>query len=96
MLPQSKATPAAAWPARRGLPYPLAVGALALLAGTILAACQPRTVALSGADPADPAVRIAPVRTSAVTAPYAPLRPVAPAAWGQRNESGAPRAEPSR
>jgi len=96
MLPQSKATPAAAWPARRGLPYPLAVGALALLAGTILAACQPRTVALSGADPADPAARVAPVCTSEVTAPYASLRPAAPSAWGRPNDSVAPRSEPSR
>ena len=96
MLPQSKATPAAAWPARCGLPFSRVASALALLAATGLAACQPRTVALAGADPADPAVSVAPVHTSAATAPYTSLRPVAPAAWGQRNEPGAPRSEPSR
>ncbi|MGC2776699.1 MAG: hypothetical protein WA418_13820, partial [Bradyrhizobium sp.] len=70
MLSQSKATSAAACPARRALPFPVRPSALALLAAFSLAACQPRTVALSGADPADPGARVAPVRTSAVTAPF--------------------------
>ncbi|WP_035640146.1 hypothetical protein, partial [Bradyrhizobium sp. ORS 375] len=67
-----------------------------LLLATSLAACQPRTIALAGPDPADPAARVAPVRTSAVTSPYTPLRPVAPSAWGSRDGAGPPRAEPSR
>ncbi|UFZ07790.1 hypothetical protein LQG66_16430 [Bradyrhizobium ontarionense] len=96
MLSQPKATPAAVCPARCGLPFPIRPSTLALLAAFSLAACQPRTVALSGADPADPAARVAPVRTSAVTAPSTSLRPVAPAAWGQRNDAGTPRPEPSR
>ncbi|MGJ5206761.1 hypothetical protein [Bradyrhizobium sp. HKCCYLR20261] len=90
MLPQPKATPAAA--ARRSLPFSYLPIAAALVAATALAACQPRTVALSGADPADPSARVAPVRTSAVVAPYTPLRPAAPTRWGQRD----PRSEPSR
>jgi hypothetical protein len=96
MLSQPKATPAAACPARCGLPFPIRPSALALLAAFSLVACQPRTVALSGADPADPTARVAPLRNSAVTAPSASLRPVAPAAWGQRNDADAPRPAPSR
>jgi len=96
MLSQSTATPAAAYPARRKRPFPVLTSALTLLAATSVGACQPRTVALSGADPADPAARVAPVRTSEVTAPYASLRPAAPSAWGRSNESVAPRSEPSR
>ncbi|MGJ4886261.1 MULTISPECIES: hypothetical protein [unclassified Bradyrhizobium] len=96
MLSQSRATPAAACPARRSLPFSVVAGALTLLAATSLAACQPRTVALAGADPADPAANAAPVRMSGVVGPYTPLRPAAPAAWGQRTDPGAPRPEPSR
>ncbi|MGJ4892038.1 hypothetical protein ACQR1Y_27865 [Bradyrhizobium sp. HKCCYLRH3099] len=92
MLSHPKATPAAARPARRSLPFPCLPIAVILVAATALAACQPRTVALSGADPADPSARVAPVRTSAVVAPYTPLRPAAPTRWGQRD----PRSEPSR
>ncbi|CCD98100.1 hypothetical protein [Bradyrhizobium sp. STM 3809] len=94
MLSQSPATPAAAHAARRGLPFLLLNGAGLLLAAASLAACQPRTIAVAGADPADPAARVAPVRTSTVTSPYMPLRPTAPAAWGPRD--GVPRSEPSR
>ncbi|GLH78544.1 hypothetical protein SSBR45G_34530 [Bradyrhizobium sp. SSBR45G] len=61
-----------------------------------LSACQPRTVALSGPDPADPAARAAPMRAASATAPYTSLRPVAPAAWGPRSDPGEPRSEPSR
>ena len=95
MLSRTEAMSACAYPARRGLTSPLLPGALALLAVS-LAACQPRTVALAGADPADPTAGIAAVRTSAVTAPYTPLRPAAPAAWGQRNDPVAPRTQPDR
>ncbi len=80
MLSQSRATPAAACPARRSLPFSVVASALTLLAATSLAACQPRTVALAGADPADPAANAAPVRMSGVVGPYTPLRPAAPAA----------------
>ncbi|XUM24410.1 hypothetical protein ACRAVF_15185 [Bradyrhizobium oligotrophicum S58] len=96
MLSQSMATPAAACPARRSLPFSVAVSALTLLAAASLTACQPRTVALAGVDPADPAANVAPVRMSRVVGPYTPLRPAAPAAWGQRTDPGAPRPEPSR
>ncbi|MGJ4929005.1 hypothetical protein ACQR1I_05100 [Bradyrhizobium sp. HKCCYLS2038] len=94
MLSHFRATRAAACQARRGRPSRIGPSAAVLLAALSLAACQPRTVALSGADPADPAAAVAPLRTSAVTAPYTPLRPVAPSAWGPRD--GAPRSEPSR
>ncbi|CAL75406.1 conserved hypothetical protein [Bradyrhizobium sp. ORS 278] len=88
MLSQSRATPAAR--AARPTPsYPVLPSAIALLAALSLAGCQPRTIALAGADPADPAAHVAPVRTSAVVTPYTPLRPTTPAAWG-------PRSEPSR
>ncbi|WP_315787660.1 MULTISPECIES: hypothetical protein [unclassified Bradyrhizobium] len=93
MLSHLKATPAAARPARRSLPFSCLSIAATLVAATALAACQPRTVALSGADPADPSARVAPVRTSAVIAPYTSLRPAAPTGWGR---SSAPRSEPSR
>lgn len=96
MLPQPKATPAAAHAARRSLPFPRLPIAVTLLVATALAGCQPRTVALSAADPADPAARVAPVRTSAVIAPYTPLRPTAPTSWGQRGEPSALPSAPSR
>ncbi|MGJ5181813.1 hypothetical protein ACQR16_34310 [Bradyrhizobium oligotrophicum] len=96
MLSQAKATPAAACPARRGLPSSMLLHASALLLTLSVGACQPRMLALTSADPADPAASIAPVRASAVTAPYTSLRPAAPAAWGSRREPGAARAEPSR
>ncbi|WP_315771828.1 MULTISPECIES: hypothetical protein [unclassified Bradyrhizobium] len=96
MLSQYMATPAAASPARRSLPFSVAACALTLLAAASLGACQPRTIALAGADPADPAANVAPVRMSGIVGPYTPLRPVAPASWGQRIDPGAPRLEPSR
>ncbi|MGY4306465.1 hypothetical protein ACVIJ6_003708 [Bradyrhizobium sp. USDA 4369] len=96
MLSQSQATPAAACPARRGLPYLIVSGACALLTAVSLAGCQPRTVAFAGPDPADPAAHVAPARISAVIAPYTPVRPTAPAAWGEPDGARAPRSEPAR
>jgi hypothetical protein len=96
MLSQSQATPAAARAARRILLSTVAPGTVALLAAVGLAGCQPQTTAFAGANPADPAARVAPMRTSAVIAPYTPLRPTAPSAWGQRDDQRTPRSEPSR
>lgn len=61
--------------------------ALALL----VAACKPRTFPLAGADPADPAVPVPPVRYQSALGAYEPQRPVAPKPWRQQNDSVAPK-----
>jgi hypothetical protein len=47
-------------------------------------------IAMTGSDPADPAVKVAAVGYRSTIAPYASLRPTAPAPWRQRNDSVAP------
>ena len=61
-----------------------------------LAGCQPKTISLAGADPADPAARITPIHDRATTSPYVSLRPASPAPWRQRNDDVAPRSAPDR
>jgi hypothetical protein len=66
-----------------------------LLAGVAVAAitlggCMPATVALIGADPADPGVKVARVGYRSTIAPYTSLRPTAPAPWRQQNERVTP------
>ena len=60
------------------------------VAAVTLGGCVPATVPLVGADPADPAVRVAGVGYRSTIAPYTSLRPTAPAPWRQQNERVAP------
>ncbi|OAF15646.1 hypothetical protein AYJ54_40295 [Bradyrhizobium centrolobii] len=55
-----------------------------------LSGCMPATVPLPGADPADPAARVARVGYRSTIAPYESLRPATPAPWRERNDSAAP------
>lgn len=68
----------------------LLTGATLALAATLLAGCLPATVPASGADPADPAAKVADVTYRSTIAPYASLRPTVPAPWRDRNDKGAP------
>ena len=66
-----------------------------LLAGAVVAAvtlggCKPATVALVGADPADPGVKVGGVGYRSTIAPYTSLRPTAPTSWRQQNERVTP------
>jgi hypothetical protein len=71
--------------------FKLATGG-AIAAVTIAAAgCTPAITRLAGADPADPAARIAGVGYRSTIAPYTSLRPATPAPWREQNESVAPR-----
>jgi len=64
----------------------------AVVAMTIAAAgCTPATTRVAGADPADPAARVAGVGYRSTIAPYTALRPSTPAPWRERNESVAPK-----
>jgi hypothetical protein len=63
-------------------------------AATALAGCLPASVPASGADPADPAAKVAGVGYRSTIAPYDSLRPAAPAAWRERNDSAAPSGKP--
>ena len=56
----------------------------------MLGGCMPTTVPLSGADPADPNVRVAPVGYRSTIAPYSSLRPTAPSSWREQNDRVAP------
>lgn len=60
------------------------------IAAASLAGCMPATVPVAGADPADPAARVAAVAYRSSTAPYTSLRPAAPVPWRERNDSVAP------
>jgi len=64
-----------------------AVVAVAIAAG----GCTPATTRMTGADPADPAVRVAAVGYRSTIAPYAALRPSTPAPWRERNDRVTPK-----
>jgi len=53
--------------------------------------CTPATTRLAGADPADPAARVAGVGYRSTIAPYTALRPSTPAPWRERNDSVTPK-----
>jgi hypothetical protein len=63
----------------------------AALAAVVLGGCVPTTVALVGADPADPTARVAGVGYRSTIAPYTSLRPTAPRSWRGLNEGVAPK-----
>jgi hypothetical protein len=69
-----------------------------LLAATALAlsGCMPATIQVAGADPADPAAKIARADYRSTIAPYTSLRPATPAPWRERNESVAPQLKQDR
>lgn len=63
----------------------------ALVAATlILGGCAGRTVPLAGADPADPAARVAGVGYRSTVAPYTRLRPTSPSGWKEQNRRVTP------
>lgn len=64
----------------------LAIGGLT----SSLGGCLPTTVPLAGADPADPAAKVAGVRYRSTVAPYTSLRPVQPSPWREQNDRVAP------
>jgi len=61
---------------------------LALACG--LGGCLPATAPLSGADPADPAVRVSATGYRPAIAPYTSLRPSEPGLWLEQNRRVAP------
>ena len=69
-----------------------------LLAATalMLSGCMPATVPVAGADPADPAAKVARVGYRSTIAPYTSLRPAAPAPWRDRNDAVAPQPKKDR
>ena len=70
--------------------YHFWTGAALALAAASLAGCLPATVPVSGADPADPAAKVADVTDRPTIAPYTSLRPTAPTPWRDRNDNVAP------
>jgi len=64
---------------------------VALLAANVAVSGCTAPLALTGQDPADPTVKVAPVGYRSTIAPYSPLRPSTPAPWRERNESVTPR-----
>ena len=60
------------------------------VAALMLGGCMPTTVPLAGADPADPAARVAGVGYRSTIAPYSSLRPTAPSSWREQNDRVAP------
>jgi hypothetical protein len=63
-----------------------------LLAAVALAlsGCMPQTAPMVGADPADPAAKVARAGYRSTIAPYTGLRPATPAPWRERNDAAAP------
>ncbi|MBR1219032.1 hypothetical protein JQ557_13595 [Bradyrhizobium sp. U87765 SZCCT0131] len=66
------------------------IGRAAAVAAVVAAGgCTPPRPAI-GADPADPAARVAPVRAAPVIDRYESLRPQTPAAWPAQNRRVTP------
>ena len=61
-----------------------------------LSGCMPAATQLAGADPADPAAKVAPVGYRPTVAPYTRLRPATPAPWRDRNEAVTPQRKQDR
>jgi len=91
-----------AWPAavgRAGGRHSIFKSAMraTLVAVTIAAAgCTPAATRVAGADPANPAARVAGVGYRSTIAPYTVLRPSTPAPWRERNDSVAPQPKTGR
>ena len=61
-----------------------------------LSGCVPATTQVAGADPADPAAKVARAGYRSTIAPYTSLRPATPAPWRERNENVAPQPKQDR
>ncbi|MFK4505364.1 hypothetical protein LPJ38_35110 [Bradyrhizobium daqingense] len=85
----------AAASAARGRPFRITWPLLAL-ATSALSGCMPATHQVASADPADPAVKVAPVGYRSTIAPYTSLRPATPAPWRDRNDDVTPRPKQDR
>ena len=71
--------------------WEIKLGALAAIAAaSVLSACMPATIPLAGADPADPAAKVAGVHYRSTIAPYTRMRPSAPGPWRERNDNVTP------
>jgi hypothetical protein len=55
-----------------------------------LGGCMPTAMPLAGADPADPAAKVAGVGYRSTIAPYTSLRPTTPSSWREQNDRVAP------
>ena len=69
---------------------------LLAFAALALSGCMPVTTEVASADPADPAMKVAPVGYRSTIAPYTSLRPATPAPWRERNENVAPQPKQDR
>ncbi|CUU21415.1 hypothetical protein ABIB94_006527 [Bradyrhizobium sp. JR7.2] len=85
----------AAASAARGRHFPLKWPLLAVLA-LALSGCMPATTQIAGADPADPAAKVARVGYRSTIAPYTSLRPATPGPWRDRNDAVAPQPKQDR
>ena len=85
----------AAAPAARGRHFRFNWPLLAAIA-LILSGCMPATVPVAGADPADPAAKVARVGYRSTIAPYTSLRPATPGPWRDRNDAVAPQPKQDR
>ena len=94
MLTLSGAKPAAA-SAARGRHFQFNWPLLAAMA-LALSGCMPATTQVAGADPADPAAKVARAGYRSTIAPYTSLRPATPAPWRKRNENVAPQPKQDR
>jgi hypothetical protein len=94
MLTLSGAKSAAA-SAARGRHFRFHLPLLAAIA-LALSGCMPAATQLAGADPADPAAKVAPVGYRPTVAPYTSLRPATPAPWRDRNDAVTPQPKQDR
>ena len=85
----------AAAPAARGRHFRFNWPLLLVLA-LALSGCMPATVPVAGADPADPAAKVARVGYRSTIAPYTSLRPATPGPWRDRNDAVAPQPKQDR
>jgi hypothetical protein len=81
--------------AARGRRFPFNWPLLAMFA-LALSGCMPATTQVAGADPADPAAKVAPVFYRSTIAPYTGLRPATPAPWRDRNDAVTPQPKQDR
>jgi len=71
-------------------------GPLLAVIALALSGCMPATTQVAGADPADPAAKVAPAGYRSTIAPYTGLRPATPVPWRDRNDAAAPQPKQDR
>lgn len=64
------------------------------LAAMTVGGCAVPPTSLVGADPADPAAKVAGVGYQSTIAPYASLRPTTPSGWKEQNQRVTPSPKP--